>query len=154
MLPELFSDDFELMRKGFQLRSYVQSIATVPNFERDLLSRLDLLSSIFQFLSYYGRFNHTEGSNSQTATRDLHNLTVERLRALLKAKGLSTKGKKASFQSSYSFNIHAFGRYRSLICLIVFCLLHMSQCSGCQPVVYYCPWLIVVKVLAYLLSLP
>ncbi|XP_047166804.1 uncharacterized protein LOC124835836 [Vigna umbellata] len=35
-----------------------------------------------------------EGSNSQTATRDLHNLTVERLRALLKAKGLSTKGKK------------------------------------------------------------
>jgi len=41
-------------------------------------------------------FNHTEGSNSQTATRDFHNLTVERLRALLKAKGLSTKGKKAS----------------------------------------------------------
>ncbi|CAJ1943632.1 unnamed protein product [Sphenostylis stenocarpa] len=35
-----------------------------------------------------------EGSNSQTATRDFHNLTVERLRALLKAKGLSTKGKK------------------------------------------------------------
>ncbi|KAL2321688.1 hypothetical protein Fmac_026067 [Flemingia macrophylla] len=36
-----------------------------------------------------------EGSNSQANTRDLHNLTVERLRALLKAKGLSTKGKKA-----------------------------------------------------------
>ncbi|RDX67521.1 hypothetical protein CR513_53587, partial [Mucuna pruriens] len=36
-----------------------------------------------------------DGSNSQTTTRDFHNLTVERLRALLKAKGLSTKGKKA-----------------------------------------------------------
>lgn len=35
-----------------------------------------------------------EGSNSQTTTRDFHNLTVERLRALLKSKGLSTKGKK------------------------------------------------------------
>jgi len=85
------------------------------------------LSSVFQFCLIVMGFNHTEGSNSQTATRDLHNLTVERLRALLKAKGLSTKGKKASFQSSYSFDIHAFGRYHSLICLIVFCLLHMSQ---------------------------
>ncbi|KAJ1413289.1 SAP domain [Sesbania bispinosa] len=37
-----------------------------------------------------------EGSNSQTSNRDFHSLTVERLRALLKAKGLSTKGKKAS----------------------------------------------------------
>ncbi|XP_057420268.1 uncharacterized protein LOC130714383 [Lotus japonicus] len=35
-----------------------------------------------------------EGSNSQTPNRDFHSLTVERLRALLKAKGLSTKGKK------------------------------------------------------------
>ncbi|XP_027336141.1 uncharacterized protein LOC113850031 isoform X2 [Abrus precatorius] len=35
-----------------------------------------------------------EGSNSQTPSRDFHTLTVERLRALLKARGLSTKGKK------------------------------------------------------------
>ncbi|KAI9079462.1 hypothetical protein K1719_038544 [Acacia pycnantha] len=37
-----------------------------------------------------------EGSNSQTSTRerDLQSLTVERLRALLKAKGLPPKGKK------------------------------------------------------------
>ncbi|KAK7330615.1 hypothetical protein VNO77_24813 [Canavalia gladiata] len=35
-----------------------------------------------------------EGSNSQTSNMDFHSLTVERLRAHLKAKGLSTKGKK------------------------------------------------------------
>ncbi|KAK7265563.1 hypothetical protein RJT34_33184 [Clitoria ternatea] len=35
-----------------------------------------------------------DGSNSQASNRDFHSLTVERLRALLKAKGLSTKGKK------------------------------------------------------------
>ncbi|KAF7838176.1 Ubiquitin ligase domain containing protein [Senna tora] len=34
------------------------------------------------------------GSNSQTSTKDLQSLTVERLRALLKAKGLSPKGRK------------------------------------------------------------
>ncbi|KAH9776769.1 SAP domain-containing protein [Citrus sinensis] len=36
-----------------------------------------------------------EGSNSRAAERDFHSLTVERLRALLKEKGLSPKGKKA-----------------------------------------------------------
>ncbi|MED6159784.1 hypothetical protein PIB30_045460 [Stylosanthes scabra] len=35
-----------------------------------------------------------EGSTSQTFNRDFHRLTVERLRNLLKSKGLSTKGKK------------------------------------------------------------
>ncbi|KAE9601387.1 putative transcription regulator SAP family [Lupinus albus] len=35
-----------------------------------------------------------EGSNSQTSHRDFQNLTVERLRALLKAQGLPTKGRK------------------------------------------------------------
>ncbi|RYR29771.1 hypothetical protein Ahy_B01g054280 [Arachis hypogaea] len=37
-----------------------------------------------------------EGSTSQTFNKDFHRLTVERLRNLLKSKGLSTKGKKAS----------------------------------------------------------
>ncbi|KAL9326613.1 hypothetical protein ACSQ67_007258 [Phaseolus vulgaris] len=68
-----------------------------PNFESDLAG-LTLFCTIYQFclIIIIMGFNHTEGSNSQTATRDFHNLTVERLRALLKAKGLSTKGKKAS----------------------------------------------------------
>lgn len=44
-------------------------------------------------------FKLAVGSNSQTSTRDLQSLTVERLRALLKAKGLSPKGKKASFET-------------------------------------------------------
>ncbi|XP_023894330.1 protein LOWER TEMPERATURE 1 isoform X1 [Quercus suber] len=35
-----------------------------------------------------------EGSNSQASNRDFQNFTVERLRALLKSKGLSPKGKK------------------------------------------------------------
>ncbi|KAJ4712565.1 SAP domain-containing protein [Melia azedarach] len=35
-----------------------------------------------------------EGSNSRAAERDFQSLTVERLRALLKEKGLSPKGKK------------------------------------------------------------
>lgn len=39
---------------------------------------------------------HPGASNSETLSKDLHNLTVERLRALLKARGLSLKGKKAS----------------------------------------------------------
>ncbi|XP_021905455.1 uncharacterized protein LOC110820314 isoform X1 [Carica papaya] len=38
--------------------------------------------------------SHQEGSNSGAAERDLQALTVERLRALLKEKGLSLKGKK------------------------------------------------------------
>lgn len=41
-------------------------------------------------------FKHAEGSNSQTSNRNFQSLTVERLRALLRAKGLPTKGKKAS----------------------------------------------------------
>ncbi|XP_031272301.1 uncharacterized protein LOC116130731 [Pistacia vera] len=35
-----------------------------------------------------------DGSNSRTAEKDYHSLTVERLRALLKERGLSPKGKK------------------------------------------------------------
>lgn len=35
-----------------------------------------------------------EGANSCTVERDYHSLTVERLRTLLKGKGLSVKGKK------------------------------------------------------------
>ncbi|CAN6446883.1 unnamed protein product [Victoria cruziana] len=43
------------------------------------------------------RANKTDGSSSQCRgndMEDLHSMTVERLRSLLKAKGLSTKGKK------------------------------------------------------------
>ena len=39
---------------------------------------------------------HPGASNSETPSKDFQNLTVERLRALLKARGLSLKGKKAS----------------------------------------------------------
>lgn len=39
---------------------------------------------------------HPGASNSEVPSKDLYNLTVERLRALLKARGLSPKGKKAS----------------------------------------------------------
>ncbi|KAG2678553.1 hypothetical protein I3760_11G008200 [Carya illinoinensis] len=35
-----------------------------------------------------------EGSNSQASSRDFQSFTVEKLRALLKARGLSIKGKK------------------------------------------------------------
>jgi hypothetical protein len=48
-------------------------------------------------------FKHAEGSNGQTSNRNFQSLTVERLRALLRAKGLPTKGKKAS-----SLNIHSY----------------------------------------------
>lgn len=40
----------------------------------------------------------TEESSNQASSRDFQGLTVERLRALLKAKGLSVKGKKASIK--------------------------------------------------------
>lgn len=39
---------------------------------------------------------HPGASNNETPSKDLQNLTVERLRALLKAKGLSLRGKKVS----------------------------------------------------------
>ncbi|TYI53951.1 hypothetical protein E1A91_D11G042100v1 [Gossypium mustelinum] len=38
--------------------------------------------------------NTQEGSSSRAAEKDYHSLTVERLRALLKERGLSSKGKK------------------------------------------------------------
>ncbi|XP_022729909.1 uncharacterized protein LOC111284985 [Durio zibethinus] len=38
--------------------------------------------------------SRSEGSSSRTAEKDYHSLTVERLRALLKERGLSPKGKK------------------------------------------------------------
>lgn len=41
-------------------------------------------------------FEHAEGMNSCAAEKDFHSLTVERLRALLKERGLSPKGKKVS----------------------------------------------------------
>ncbi|KAI4326761.1 hypothetical protein MLD38_032041 [Melastoma candidum] len=40
------------------------------------------------------RPNTQEGSHSHLSDKDLHTLTVERLRALLKEKGLSARGKK------------------------------------------------------------
>ncbi|KAE8123913.1 hypothetical protein FH972_018832 [Carpinus fangiana] len=40
-----------------------------------------------------------EGSNSQASNRDFHTFTVDRLRALLKARNLSPKGKKASIET-------------------------------------------------------
>ena len=44
-----------------------------------------------------GFFAHVDaGSKSQVPEKDIQFLTVERLRALLKEKGLSIKGKKAS----------------------------------------------------------
>lgn len=49
-------------------------------------------------------FENKEGSNVQASSRDYQSLTVERLRALLKAKGLSLKGKKASIDYLYLFN--------------------------------------------------
>nr|KJB39808.1 hypothetical protein B456_007G042600 [Gossypium raimondii] len=39
--------------------------------------------------------NTQEGSSSRAAEKDYHSLTVDRLRALLKERGLSSKGKKA-----------------------------------------------------------
>ncbi|XP_007037966.2 PREDICTED: uncharacterized protein LOC18605093 isoform X1 [Theobroma cacao] len=45
-----------------------------------------------------------EGSSSRATEKDYHSLTVERLRALLKEKGLSPKGKKACSCESYLGN--------------------------------------------------
>lgn len=44
-------------------------------------------------------FEHVEGSDSRTTDKDLYSLTVERLRALLRERGLSPKGKKASIET-------------------------------------------------------
>lgn len=49
-------------------------------------------------LFFYNGFC-VEGSSSQASNRDYQRLTVERLRALLKARGLSLKGKKASIKT-------------------------------------------------------
>jgi len=43
----------------------------------------------------------TEGSSSRTGERDFQSLTVEKLRAMLKEKGLPTKGRKASHNICY-----------------------------------------------------
>ncbi|CAN6718197.1 unnamed protein product [Malus baccata var. baccata] len=49
-----------------------------------------------------------EGSSSQaSSSRDFQGLTVERLRALLKAKGLSTKGKKTAEQLLCSLYVYS-----------------------------------------------
>lgn len=42
-------------------------------------------------------FEHVEGSKSRPHDKDFQSLTVERLRALLKEKGLSVKGKKVMY---------------------------------------------------------
>jgi hypothetical protein len=43
-------------------------------------------------------FEHADESDSRTSDKDYYSLTVERLRALLKERGLSPKGRKASIQ--------------------------------------------------------
>jgi hypothetical protein len=55
--------------------------------------------SLFIFVINFITFEHAEGSNSQASNRDFQSFTVERLRALLKARGLSLKGKKASIKT-------------------------------------------------------
>ncbi|KAL9338085.1 hypothetical protein Peur_069854 [Populus x canadensis] len=62
--------------------------------ERALDSRAPAKRGNNQIGSRQG-FEHTEGSDSRTSDKDYYSLTVERLRALLKERGLSPKGKKA-----------------------------------------------------------
>ncbi|KAI8543965.1 hypothetical protein RHMOL_Rhmol08G0258300 [Rhododendron molle] len=50
-----------------------------------------------------------EGSRSRVPEKDFQSLTVERLRALLKEKGLSRNGKKASRQNAYSHRLELLG---------------------------------------------
>jgi hypothetical protein len=57
-----------------------------------------MASSLLFWLNLKTGFEHTEGSDSRTSDKDYYSLTVERLRALLKERGLSPKGKKASIQ--------------------------------------------------------
>lgn len=52
-------------------------------------------SSLFYFISFIA-----DGSNANLADQDLHSLTVERLRALLKERGLPQRGKKVGIISS------------------------------------------------------
>ncbi|XP_073261154.1 protein LOWER TEMPERATURE 1 isoform X2 [Populus alba] len=61
--------------------------------ERALDSRAPAKRGNNQIGSRQG-FEHTEGSDSRTSDKDYYSLTVERLRALLKERGLSPKGKK------------------------------------------------------------
>lgn len=49
-------------------------------------------------------FYHLEGSKPQIPQRDLQNLTVERIRALLREKGLSQRGRKVS--NIYIYFLH------------------------------------------------
>ncbi|KAJ6869208.1 hypothetical protein NC651_034078 [Populus alba x Populus x berolinensis] len=63
--------------------------------ERALDSRAPAKRGNNQIGSRQG-FEHTEGSDSRTSDKDYYSLTVERLRALLKERGLSPKGKKAN----------------------------------------------------------
>lgn len=46
---------------------------------------------------------YSEGSKSRAPEKDLQSLTVERLRALLREKGLSARGKKARIRALLSF---------------------------------------------------
>ena len=49
--------------------------------------------------------DNVEGSKSRVSEKDFQSLTVERLRALLKEKGLSLKGKKASVRNTLSHSL-------------------------------------------------
>lgn len=60
---------------------------------------INLMVSLFILIINFMSIGLAEGSNSQASNRDFQNFTVERLRALLKSKGLSTKGKKVSFNT-------------------------------------------------------
>lgn len=53
-------------------------------------------------------FGCAGGSDSRQADRELYSLTVEKLRALLKERGLSPKGKKASVENSYEVRLDLF----------------------------------------------
>lgn len=60
---------------------------------------INLMVSLFILIINFMSIGLAEGSNSQASNRDFQNFTVERLRALLKSKGLSPKGKKVSFNT-------------------------------------------------------
>lgn len=74
---------------------------------------------LFSFLFLFGKqpviiiiflyLSHVEGSRSRVPEKDFQSLTVERLRALLKEKGLSRNGKKASRQNTYSHLLELLG---------------------------------------------
>lgn len=83
--------------KALDERSSAKRPATVSR-QGLLLSDFVLKSSQVTWLFFLNKvyFLCTEGSSSRSGENDLQSLTVEKLRALLKEKGLPTKGRKAS----------------------------------------------------------